>query len=51
MNSEIKALLVPVGEKPKEITIQNELKALQKAVGGYVEFFPLTTGINIILYV
>ena len=48
MNNEITALLVPVGEPPKEITIQNELNALQKAVKGYIEFYPVTSGINII---
>lgn len=48
MNNEITALLVPVGEKPKEVTIQNELHALQKAVKGYIEYYPVASGINII---
>ena len=50
MNNEIKALLVPVGEEPKEVTIQNELSALQNAVKGYIEYYPLASGINIICY-
>ena len=51
MNNEITALLVPVGKAPKEITIQNELNALQAAVKGYIEFYPVSSGINIICYV
>lgn len=48
MNNEIKALFVTVGEKPKETIIQNELSALQKAVNGNIEFYPVSSGINII---
>ena len=40
----IKALLVKVGETPKQIEIANELKAYQHAVGGYIEFYPLEDG-------
>ncbi|MBN2878213.1 MAG: DUF3846 domain-containing protein [Clostridia bacterium] len=49
MTKEIKALLVPVGKEPKEITIANELKALQDAVKGYIEFFSISRGINLIV--
>lgn len=49
MSNEIKALLVPVGNKPKEIAIKNELRALQEVVKGYIEYYPLSSGINIIL--
>ena len=40
----IKALLIKVGEAPKQIEIANELKAYQHAVGGYIEFYPLEGG-------
>lgn len=49
MNNEIKALLVPVGEKPKEVTINNELRALQEAVKGCIEYYPLTKQTNLIV--
>lgn len=49
MSNEITALLVPVGEKPKVITVLNELKALQQAVHGYIEYYPLTEQINLIV--
>ena len=49
MNKEIKALLVPIGEKPKEITIKNELRALQEVVKGYIEYYPLTQKISLIV--
>lgn len=48
MDKEIKALLVPVGEEPREIMIANDFRALQKAVGGCIEFYPLSERINIV---
>ena len=33
----MKAILIPVNGKSKLIEIDNELEALQKAVGGYIE--------------
>lgn len=48
MDNEINALLVPVGKKPEEITIKNELRALQDAVKGYIEIYPISKNINII---
>lgn len=49
MSKDIKALLVPVGKKPQEITIANELESLQSAVKGFIEFFPLSRGVNLIV--
>ena len=49
MNNEIKVLLVPVGKEPTEITIQNELSALQNAVKGYIEYYPIASEINLIV--
>lgn len=48
MDKEIKALLVQVGEEPREIMIANDFRALQKAVGGCIEFYPLSERINIV---
>lgn len=40
----ITALYVKVHKAPEEISLDNTLKAFQKAVGGYIEFYPLDNG-------
>ena len=37
MNEKMTVLCVKSGEKPKRIEIENDLDALQRAVGGYIE--------------
>jgi hypothetical protein len=37
----IRALLVEVGEKPREVTIENSLGELQRIVQGRIEFYSL----------
>ena len=43
----MKAIIKEVGKEPKVIDIENTLKALQKAVGGYIE--TLNVGNNVIM--
>lgn len=44
----IQGLLVPVRGKIRRVTIKNELKALQEAVGGYIETLTLAEGVVLI---
>jgi len=37
----IRILVVPVNEEPKIMTVQNDLRASQEIVGGYIQTFPL----------
>lgn len=39
--SKLTVLMVKTGKKPECMTIDNDLSAMQKAVGGYIEMFPL----------
>ncbi len=48
-NTVIDALLVKPGEFPRQVQISTELKALQQAVGGYIEFtYPFDDDVGII---
>ena len=47
----MKAALIPVGEKPCIIQIENSLEAMQKAVGGYIEVFDVLFDSKPCLYV
>jgi len=37
----IRILVVPVNEEPRIMTIQNELRASQEVVSGYIQVFPM----------
>ena len=49
MNNEIRVVVKNVGEPPRVQIIENELEVIQGIVGGYIETFPLTDDIYIIL--
>lgn len=44
----IQGLLVPVRGKIRRVTIKNELKALQEAVGGHIETLTFAGGVVLI---
>lgn len=44
----IKGLMVPVRGEIRRVIIKNELKALQEAVGGYIETLTLAEGVVLI---
>ena len=44
----IKGLLVPVRGEIRRVAVKNELKALQEAVGGYIETLTLAEGVVLI---
>lgn len=44
----MKAIIKKPFEKPKVIEIENELSALQEAVGGYIEVLPIAEDICVI---
>lgn len=44
----IKGLLVPVRGEIRRVEVKNELKALQEAVGGYIETLTLAEGVVLI---
>lgn len=44
----MKAIIKKPFEKPKVIEIENELSALQEAVGGYIQAVPVAEGICVI---
>ena len=45
----MKALYKPAGERMREIEVENELRALQNLVGGYIEVIRLTTDLVFII--
>jgi hypothetical protein len=45
MAETIKAIRMRPDEEPEEIQIENELRALQAEVGGYIETLPLGEGV------
>ena len=45
----VKALLIKVGEEPKEVEVENHFRALQKVVGGNIEFYPVGKNANAVL--
>lgn len=44
----MKAIIKKPFEKPKVIEIENELSALQEAVGGYIEVLPIAEDICVL---
>ena len=44
----MRAVIKKPGESPEIIDVDNDLKPLQEAVGGYIEHFSLTRGIGIL---
>lgn len=45
----MRVLMVNPGEKPREMEIANELKAMQQAVGGYIEIVHPFEDANVVL--
>ena len=46
---EVRALLIPVHEEPKEIMLEDRLQEMQRLVGGYIEYFRLDDKTNAVL--
>ncbi|MEG2650303.1 MAG: DUF3846 domain-containing protein, partial [Eubacterium sp.] len=44
----ITVLLIKPEEQPKAISIENDFEAMQKAVGGYIEVYPLEEDVVLI---
>ena len=48
-DNKIKAIFIQVHKKPEVVNIENTLRSLQQHVDGYIEFYPMENGVNLVL--